>query len=206
MFEEARKKVDSAGYNYVKKISRSNVYGTASQPRESKRKYIAAEIRESRIKELSDSISSLSETIELLTKQKQQFSNAEKFLQAAEINSSILEKGKEKWKLEKEMKMLSKAESKSKSSATKKRKQQKRNEKQSSVNVSPSGIDMYVTSSPPSTDVQSSDPNENDTDECPWPLLRENATVGMTINTHTSSVSPPSTIVEGDSDFQKSPK
>jgi hypothetical protein len=206
LFEEARKKVDSAGYGYVKKVSRSNVYGTESQPRKSKRKYIAAEIRASRFKELSDSISSLSETIELLTKQKQQYSNAEKFLQAAQINSSILEKGKEKWKLEKEMKMLSKAESKSKSSAKKKCKQQKRNEKQSSVNVSPSGIDMYVTSSPPSTDVQSSDPNENDTDERPWPLLREDATVGMTTNTHTSSVSPPSTIVEGDSDFQKSPK
>ncbi|CAB3979645.1 Hypothetical predicted protein [Paramuricea clavata] len=93
-------------------------------------------------------------------KQKQQFSNPEKFLQAAEINSSILEKGKEKWKLEKEMKMLSKAESKLKSSAKKKCKQQKRNEKQSSVNVSPSGIDMYVTSSPPSTDVQRSMENK----------------------------------------------
>lgn len=193
LFEEARRKVDSSGYDYVKKQSRSNVYGTASQPDKPKRKYIGAEIRASRIKELSESITSINETMELLTKQKQQYSNAEKFLQAAEINSSILEKGKEKWKLEKEMKSLSKAESKSKSSAKKTCKQHRRSKEHSSINVSSPTIDSYVTNSPPSTDIQSSDTNENDREEQPWPLLRENCT-------------SPITIPEEESDFQESPK
>lgn len=129
LFEEARKKVDSAGYDYVKKVSRSTVYGSASKPLKPKRKYIGSEIRATRIKELSEQITSLRETIELLTKQKQQFSNAEKFLQAAEINSSILEKSKEKWKLEKELKALSKGDAKSRSSAKKRHKRQEAEEK-----------------------------------------------------------------------------
>ena len=100
LFEEARKKVDSAGYDFVKKVSRSIVYGSASKPSNPKRKYIGSEIRATRIKELKEQISSLGETVELLTKQKQQFSNAETFLQAAEMNSSIVETGKRTKSLE----------------------------------------------------------------------------------------------------------
>ena len=80
LFEEARKKVDSSGYEYVKKSSRSTVYGTAQKPTKQKRKYISAEIRASRILQLNEGISSLKETLDLLRKQKEQYSNAEKFL------------------------------------------------------------------------------------------------------------------------------
>ena len=74
--------------------------GTGKQPGKPKRKYVGAEIRAARVKELTESISSLKETIELLCKQKQQYSNAEKFLQEADVNSSILEKNRERraWK------------------------------------------------------------------------------------------------------------
>ena len=88
--------------------------GTGKQPGKPKRKYVGAEIRAARVKELTESISSLKETIELLCKQKQQYSNAEKFLQAADVNSSILEKNRERGVLENELKALNKSESKSK--------------------------------------------------------------------------------------------
>ena len=198
LFEEARKKVDSAGYDYVKKVSRSIVYGSASKPSKPKRKYIGSEIRATRIKELKEQITSLGETVELLTKQKQQFSNAEKFFQAAEMNSSILEKGKEKWKLEKELKALSKADAKSKSFAKKKRKRQEEKEKRQSskfLNSSQDASSIDLTESLPSTDVQSSDSNDgraepqmqlqswkdsnDDREEPPWRLKREDGTVGM---------------------------
>ena len=197
LFEEARKKVDSAGYDYVK-VSRSIVYGSASKPSKPKRKYIGSEICATRIKELKEQISSLGETVELLTKQKQQFSNAEKFLQAADMNSSILEKGKEKWKLEKELKALSKADAKSKSSAKKKRKRQEAEEKRQSskfLNSSQDASSIDLTESLPSTDVQRSDSNDgreeqqmplqswkgsnDDREEPPWRLRREDGTVGM---------------------------
>ncbi|CAB4040898.1 nuclear localization sequence-binding -like, partial [Paramuricea clavata] len=110
LFEEARLKVDASGYQYAKMASRSTVYGTGKQPGKPKRKYVGAEIRAARVKELTESISSLKETIELLCKQKQQYSNAEKFLQAADVNSSILEKNREKGMLENELKALNKSE------------------------------------------------------------------------------------------------
>ena len=182
----------------MKKVSRSIVYGSASKPSKPKRKYIGSEIRATRIKELKEQISSLGEIVELLTKQKQQFSNAEKFLQAAEMNSSILEKGKEKWKLEKELKALSKADAKSKSSAKKKRKRQEAEEKRQSskfLNSSQDASSINLTESLPSTDVQSSDSNDgreeqqmplqswkdsnDDREEPPWRLRREDGTVGM---------------------------
>ena len=113
LFEEARRKVDSSGYDYVKKTSRSTMYGSSSnQHSKPKRKYIGAEIRASRIMELNDGISSLKETMDLLGKQKEQYSNAEKYLQAEETNQTILEKGREKFELEKELQVLKKAESK----------------------------------------------------------------------------------------------
>ena len=51
LFEEARKKVNDSGYQYVKKKSKSNVYGTGSTAsKKPKRKYIGAEIRAERNK------------------------------------------------------------------------------------------------------------------------------------------------------------
>ena len=73
----------------------------------------------------------------------------EKFLQAADVNSSILEKNREKAKLEKELKELTKAESKSKKAAKKRR-----------HNI-PTTSAVLSSNDSESTDFISSDSNEN---------------------------------------------
>ena len=178
LFKEARKKVNDSGYKYVKKKSRSNVYGTGrTASKKPKRKYTGAEIRAERMKEINEAISSVTETVELLSKQKQQYSNVEKFLQAADVNSSILEKNREKAKLEKELKELKKAESKSKKTVKKRR-----------HNI-PTTSAVASSNDSESTDIISSDGNENEVAhlseaeksivDIPNPLLRENAIVGI---------------------------
>lgn len=52
LFEEAQKKVNASGYEYVKKSSRSTVYGTCKQPGKWKRKHVSTEIRAARVKEI----------------------------------------------------------------------------------------------------------------------------------------------------------
>ena len=59
-------------------------------------------------------MTSITDTTKLLTQQKQQYINTEKFLQAAEINTTILEKSKAKRDLEQELANLSKANKRSK--------------------------------------------------------------------------------------------
>ena len=110
LFEEARKNVNDSGYEYAIKSSRSTVYGTGKESGKPKRKYISTEIRASRVKEITESISSLNETIDLLFKQKEQYSNAAKFLQAADVNSTIREKNREKHVLENKLAKFNKAE------------------------------------------------------------------------------------------------
>ena len=185
LFDEARRKVDSSGYDYVKKTSRSTRYGSSSnQHSKPKRKYIGAEIRASRILELNDSISSLKETMDLLGKQKEQYSNAEKYLQAAETNQTILEKGREKFKLEKELKVLKKAESKSKKSKRKCcRKSRSNVNKSPNSNESQLGNESQVSNaSQASTEIISSSSSESERDSTESftvpPLLREDAIYG----------------------------
>lgn len=77
-------------------------------------------LREERIKNISSAIQSHDETTALLQKQKQKYSNTEKYLEAAEINKSILEMTHQKQLKVKELAELSKAEARS--DTTKKRK------------------------------------------------------------------------------------
>jgi len=62
---------------------------------------------------VSSAIQSHQETNALLQKQKQKYSNAEKFLEAAEINKSILDITNQKQLKVKELAELSKAEARS---------------------------------------------------------------------------------------------
>ncbi len=109
LFNLAKQKVHDLGYQYAKKTSRSKNFGESSSANAEvpkKRKYMSSSIRQNRITELSESIKSTGETIQLLLKQKEQYININKFQQAADVNSTILEKTTEKQKLERELKSL----------------------------------------------------------------------------------------------------
>ena len=67
-------------------------------------------MREDNIKSVSNAIQSHDETIALLQKQKQKYSSVEKYLEAAEINKSILEMMEQKQLKVKELEKLNKAE------------------------------------------------------------------------------------------------
>ena len=94
----AREKVHSDGYNYCKKGSRSQVFGSTHA--QEKRKYVPQDVRQNQIKELSEGIVSQKETIQLLQQQKVKYTNAEKFLEPAEINKSISEENQKTRKME----------------------------------------------------------------------------------------------------------
>ena len=111
LLEKARKHVNDAGFVYAKGKSRSKVYGSGDESDRKKRSYMTTEVRERRIASLTDQIKSHEETISLLQKQKQQYASNSKFLQAAEINSLIGEKGTAKVKLQEELAKLSTATS-----------------------------------------------------------------------------------------------
>lgn len=132
LFEEAKKKVHQMGYSYAKQSSRSKVFGDCSpesMTASKKRKYIPTKIRMDRIDELTESIKSVSETIEFLIKQKEQYANASKFQQAADVNSSIMQKTNEQRKLQKELKKLEEAGEKSETYKKKKQIKQSHNQK-----------------------------------------------------------------------------
>ena len=114
LFEMAREKVFADGYHYAKKESQSKYFGAASKAPKAKRKYTSESIHSSHIQDIQESITSITDTINLLIQQKQQYVNTEKFLQAAEINTTILEKNKAKRDLERELANLSKAKKRSK--------------------------------------------------------------------------------------------
>ena len=113
LFEMAREKVFTSGYRYAKKESRSKYFGAASKAAKPKRRYASESIRSSRIQDIQESITSITGTIKLLTQQKQQYVNTEKFLQAAEINTIILEKSKAKRDIERQLADFSKANKRS---------------------------------------------------------------------------------------------
>ena len=94
-------------------------------------------MREENIKNVSSAIQSHQETIALLQKQKQKYSNAEKFLEAAEINKSILEITNQKQLKVKELAELSKAETRS--NMVRKKKKVAKNTNTSSV-----GLGMWL--------------------------------------------------------------
>ena len=138
----AREKIHSDGYNYSKKASRSQVFGCRDEKK--KRKYVHQEVRQTRIKELSESILSQKETIQFLQQQKVKYSNTEKFLEAAEINKSILEENVKTRKLELELEKLNAKETRSKAYQTKKKQRIDLTKKTSSSSTSD---DTDITSS-----------------------------------------------------------
>ena len=115
LLHKARHIVDKQGFAYKKGKSRS----LELNPEPSKkRKYVTSEVKSKHVEDLQLNIASLEETIELLEKQKQIYIGQDKFLQAAETNSSISEKRQEKQKMTEELVKLTS----SKKSSKKKRK------------------------------------------------------------------------------------
>ena len=114
LFEFSRKKVNEEGYAYAKKESRSKYNGVHSAATPKKR-YTAENIRLSRIDDIRESISSLEETIQLLCQHKEQYVSNERFVKAADINTTILEKNYFSTReLERELGQFEKAEGRSK--------------------------------------------------------------------------------------------
>ena len=172
LFEMAREKVFASGYHYAKKESRSKYFGTASKGPKAKRRYTSKSIRNSRIQDIQESITSITDTINLLTQQKQQYVNTEKFLQAAEINTTILEKGKAKRDLERELANLLKADRRSKDYHVAKKK--RRNSVRSSSQSSSKEQDQKSSESG-DTELVSSEIDSNDEFDPPSTLVRQNA-------------------------------
>ena len=138
LFTLARKKVNDEGYPYSKKISRSTAFGVGATPSKPKRRYMQSSLREEHIKKVSNAIQSHDETIALLQKQKQKYSSVEKYLEAAEINKSILEMMEQKQLKVKELEKLNKAETRSKK--TKKKKARKE-----TSHSLPSSLESWLT-------------------------------------------------------------
>ena len=104
------KQVNESGYAYAKGKSQSKDHSTGSDEKP-KRPYLTSEIRQERMKSISEQISSIEETISLLEKQKHQYVSTNKFLQAAELNNLMVEKRSSKSKLQEELSKLSMASS-----------------------------------------------------------------------------------------------
>lgn len=138
LFTLARKKVNDEGYPYSKKIYSSTAFGVGATPPKPKRRYMQSSLREEHIKSVSSAIQSHDETIALLQKQKQKYSSAEKYLEAAEINKSILEMMEQKQLKVKELEKLNKAQTRSKK--TKKKKARK----ETSSDM-PSSLESWLT-------------------------------------------------------------
>lgn len=100
LLQKARHIVDKQGFAYRKGKSRS----LELNPEPSrKRKYVTSEVKSKHVEDLQVNIASLEETIELLEKQKQVYIGQDKFLLAAETNSSIDEKRQQKQKIMEEL-------------------------------------------------------------------------------------------------------
>ena len=118
LFVLAKQKVDSDGYDYKKKRSRSKVYGSSAQRDEcgetaEKKTKVVKEVRDKRIVVIQEDIASCKETIKLLEQQRNKFVTSEKYLQAAEIVEQVKNKRKDMRELELELAKLQKAEARS---------------------------------------------------------------------------------------------
>ena len=152
--------MNDEGYPYAKKISRSIAFGAGGTASKPKRKYMQSSLREEHIKSVSNAIQSHDETISLLQKQKQKYSSVEKYLEAAEINKSILEMMEQKRLKAKELEMLNKAETRSK-------KIKKKKERKETSSDLPSTIDGWLTKESSSnsgdeTEIRETDESENE--------------------------------------------
>lgn len=139
----AREKVHNDGYSYSKKSSRSQIFGCLEI--KEKRKHVRQEVREARMVELTENISSQSEAIKFLQQQKTKYSNTETFLEAAEITKSI--QNTKKRKLESELQKLKSKEATSSKYHQKKKKRRSSALEEKSPSVSAEGdTDVHISS------------------------------------------------------------
>ena len=112
-----RAKLDSDGYNYAKKKSRSAVFGTAKEESSTggeKRKKLSEDIRRKNISELNEDIETVDKLMSLLNSERAKLVNTQKYSQAAQVLEQISEKRKEKRKLTDELSILESKETRSK--------------------------------------------------------------------------------------------
>ena len=112
LLENAPKYVDESGYAYANKSSCSNVFGNKEKKVKKKISFNGDQETQNshsngQIINAEDTVSmSCEDTVSLLEKQRVQYVNANKFLQAAEINTMISEKREAKAKLQEELARL----------------------------------------------------------------------------------------------------
>ncbi|CAB4001247.1 nuclear localization sequence-binding -like [Paramuricea clavata] len=118
LLDLARKKVDSDGYTYVKKRSRSTRFGAESGRKENKggkRQKLTDGLRQKRIAELCEDIETVDKVISCLESERAKLVNMQKYPQAAQILQQMGEKRKEKRQLSDQLTTIRAKEAKSKS-------------------------------------------------------------------------------------------
>lgn len=118
LLDLARKKVDSDGYTYVKKRSRSTRFGAESGRKENKvekREKLTDGLRQKRIAEFCENIETIDKVISCLESERAKLVNMQKYSQAAQILQQMGEKRKEKRQLSDQLTTIRAKEAKSKS-------------------------------------------------------------------------------------------
>ncbi|XP_028418536.1 uncharacterized protein LOC114543950 [Dendronephthya gigantea] len=114
MFKIAIAKLDSDGYNYKKKKSRSKLISNAGQDLQDKPpKKISQEIRTKRINELNEDLKEVDLQLDLCEKQRIKQTNVKQYAQAITLTEQISELRIKKRKLQNELANLQRKESKS---------------------------------------------------------------------------------------------
>lgn len=114
MLKLAIAKLDSEGYNYKKKKSRSKLISNAEQDlQDMPRKKISQEIRTKRINELNEDLKEVDLQLDLCEKQRIKQTNVKQYAQAITLTEQISELRIRKRKLENELANLQRKESKS---------------------------------------------------------------------------------------------
>jgi hypothetical protein len=146
LFNLAKEKADSEGYQYKKRKSRSKVFGDGKETKNPKRLKLVTEECQKRQSQLAEDIKSSTDTMKLLELQREKFVNAEKYLQAAEMVTQISECRTKLRRFQAELTKLQKADGCSK-------KYHKGKRAISSSKVSP--LTRATTSSSASTEFES---------------------------------------------------
>ena len=113
LLEQARKKVNDAGYIYKKGKSRSKLLNTDEEFPTPKRKKITQEYRVARIAELQDKIKDLNERIEYKCKRRDAASNVRNYKECDELTEQMSNLKSEKRQLDTELSALTKKQKKS---------------------------------------------------------------------------------------------
>ena len=111
----SRQKLDKEGYGYSKKRSRSKVFGSESieeTKKGAKKLKLTEESRTKRIEELTADITSLSDRIRLLQKQRARDEHLKQYLRASAVEEEISKIRKEKRQKEEEVSLIQKKQAK----------------------------------------------------------------------------------------------